>query len=69
MNNWHTGEPPKEKKRYLVTVKYNHSIFMTIGLWEINNDGYGRWYAAGVYDLNFEVLAWQELPEPYKEVK
>ena len=48
---------PEEGKRYLVTAKYNGGLIVDI-------DDY---YSYGFDDWGNAVIAWAELPDPYKE--
>lgn len=59
MINWipYKEKEPEEGKRYLVTVKYKDNLIVDI-------DDY---YSYGFDDWGDAVVAWAELPEPYKE--
>ena len=48
---------PEEGKQYLVTVKYNGNLIVDL-------DDY---YSYGWDDWNDAVIAWAELPKPYKD--
>ena len=61
---WHPypQERPTEDKFYLVTIKYKRTS--KVDIWDSVN---GYFYIEGVlYDGN-EVIAWAEMPGPYKE--
>lgn len=59
MINWipYKEKAPEEGKRYFVTVKYKGKPIVDI-------DDY---YSYGFDDWHDAVIAWAELPEPYKE--
>lgn len=62
---WHPypkEKPPKECY-YLVTVRYI-CAFLDEGYVEINIDMYRGYFKK----RNWQVIAWAELPKPYKEV-
>lgn len=59
MINWipYKEKEPEEGKRYLVTVRYKGNLIVDI-------DDY---FVYGFDDWGNAVMAWAELPEPYKE--
>ena len=59
MINWipYKEKEPEEGKRYLVTVNFNNELLVDI-------DDY---FSYGWDDWHDAVVAWAELPEPYKE--
>lgn len=69
MSKWNKGKPPKEVKRYLITARCNGggNTFMAVGLWEKCERSW-YWSVWG-FEGWCEVLAWQELPEIFEEVK
>lgn len=54
---------PKEHEHVLICVHYNGKYSM-VGYYDKDFGWYGQW---GAYVYN-QVIAWQPLPEPYKEV-
>ena len=64
---WHKGNHPPKKGEYLVTVRRG---FVEI-LYYVSPNMWKRYsYKDGYYTEDFDenVIAWAELPEPYKEV-
>lgn len=58
---------PEENGQYLITVKYKHEdgyddIYTEHGAWYFD-----RFYFSHCREVERSVLAWCELPEPYKE--
>ena len=54
---------PEEHVEVLVTTKRGHLFIAE------NSSLFGGWLTEGGFLGDFEVLAWQPLPEPYKEEK
>lgn len=75
MNGWRTDKPKKDGK-YLVTVRFT-DISLVGTMWygelpfAIEQTSGKHWYDHGSDGMDFlyddDVIAWQELPEPYKE--
>ena len=66
---WNQGNhPPKEGREYLVTVKRG---FVEILYYKSSNVWKRYSYETGYFteDFNEDVVAWAELPEPYKETE
>lgn len=61
MINWipFAKKEPAEGKQYLVTVRYKNKLFVDV-------DDY---FSYGWDDWGDAVVAWAEMPEPYKEEK
>ena len=73
MNGWRTDKPEKDGK-YLVTIHYADSCFVRT-MWygtafTIEEAEGNHWYDFGSDGIDLlyddEVVAWQELPEPYR---
>ena len=62
--HWHSypNEKPDILIHYLVSAIYNGSIFTTIDMWIPKRE-----WILKVDEV--KIIAWAELPEPYKEVK
>jgi hypothetical protein len=62
---------PEPNMAVLLTVRYKSSGQWTyqIGYWEDALEKWEKWLEIGTLDDEFEILAWMELPEGYKEDK
>ena len=60
---------PEPSTAVLLTVRYKSTGQWTyqIGYWEKDLEKWEKWLEIGTLDDEFEILAWMELPEGYKE--
>ena len=63
-SKWKKGMFEKISRNVIVTVKYDNGECRT----NVAHTVDGRWKLE-IWILNAEVIAWKEMPEPYKEDK
>ncbi len=69
-----TERMPEKDGRYLVTFKYcrgcHNVIEAKFQTDEVRKKSVRRWHLAGrLFPVEWDILAWMPLPEPYKEGK
>lgn len=65
MNDWVVNKPPTESGTYLVTEQYLQDVTERRVMSRYYSDSmYGGWESDSPY---YHVIAWKNLPEPYRE--
>ena len=58
---------PEEGKRYLVSAIWKDKDFEKSAVYDAVYGSDGLWHSYNYEPVSYKVIAWQPLPEPYKE--